>query len=324
MGDDKSFTLGSLPWSFEALEKAYFSDFQATWTAIHEHPGYNLYQAISSLRIAFRIFDQAVEDFLSAIYEFHHQAHFGDLFDRRSQGRFDDLLTKVRMSVFTASQSAMALVDHTRRLSKKIEIPGYTARVEIDFANNSNHRFIQDLRNCLTHVTLVEPHWQLTNSLERGRETHFILKPDELLQFDDWHSLAISYIRENPDGINLKDFLLAYRKKVREFHEWFSNLFYQENESSISDYLRYERHIRAISSRSHWNLILNRVVIQAGRDPYDYLLRYLTDDELKRVYTLPMRSKAQVDLIITLLDSDGACNEDLRQVVYKAFGVSDP
>ncbi len=46
---------------------------------------------------------------------------------------------------------------------------------------------------------------------------------------------------------------------------------------------------------------------------YDYLLRYLTDDELERVYSLPMRSKEQVDLIIKILDDYGACNDDLRK-----------
>ena len=229
----------------------------------------------------------------------------------------------IRKSVFTASQSAMSLVAHSRRLNKNVQINGYIARVDGEFANNSKHHFIQDLRNCLSHITMIEPHWQLSNSLERGRETQFVLKPDELLRYKNWNSLSLTYIKQNPKGIKLQDLFLEYTKKVSGFHVWFINQFYKANETDIQDYIRCERHVKAIGSRSNWNLILNQIVIQAGRDPYDYLLRYLTDDELERVYFLPMRSKAQVDLIIEIIDEYGACNEDLRKLAYKAFRVTD-
>jgi hypothetical protein len=319
-----SFTLGPLPWSLGALEKSYFQSFTATWNYIQEHPGYRLYEDVKSLRITFRIFTQSVEDFLSALYDFHHQAHFGGLFQRRNRSRFDEVILKVRKSVFTASQSAMSLVAHTRKLNKNVQINGYNVRVDSEFANNSKHHFIQDLRNCLSHITMIEPHWQLSHSMEKGRETKFVLKQDELLRNKNWNSLSLAYIKQNSKGINLKDLFLEYNKKVSGFHEWYINQFYKANETEIQDYLRCERHIKAISSKSNWNLILKQIVIDAGRDPYDYLIRYLTEDELERVYSLPMRSKAQVDLIIEIIDEYGACDADLRQLAYKAFRVTDP
>lgn len=67
--------------------------------------------------------------------------------------------------------------------------------------------------------------------------------------------------------------------------------------------------------------MLSQVVIQQKRDPYHYLNRYLTIAELEEVQQLPNKSKTQVDRIIELIDDYGACDDELRDLAYKAFGV---
>jgi hypothetical protein len=55
-------------------------------------------------------------------------------------------------------------------------------------------------------------------------------------------------------------------------------------------------------------------------DLYGHLQRYLTPEELQEINTLPHSSKEQVDRIIEMVDEYGACDNELRKLVYKAFG----
>ena len=54
----------------------------------------------------------------------------------------------------------------------------------------------------------------------------------------------------------------------------------------------------------------------------NYLDRYLTEGELAQVMALPPRSVQQVDRVIDIVDEYGACDSELRELVYRAFGVS--
>jgi hypothetical protein len=54
-------------------------------------------------------------------------------------------------------------------------------------------------------------------------------------------------------------------------------------------------------------------------NPYEYLNRYLNAEQLRAVHALPAKSKEQVDKIIEFIDTDGACDDELRQRAYELF-----
>ncbi len=62
--------------------------------------------------------------------------------------------------------------------------------------------------------------------------------------------------------------------------------------------------------------------IQWKVNPYAHLDTYLTPAEVEAALRLPMRSREQVDYIIAAADEHDACDDELRSLVYKLFGVS--
>jgi hypothetical protein len=58
-------------------------------------------------------------------------------------------------------------------------------------------------------------------------------------------------------------------------------------------------------------------------NPYEYLDRWFTKDELEMAYALADRSKDQVDYLISLRDPLGLCPEYTRSKLYKLFGVEE-
>jgi hypothetical protein len=53
-----------------------------------------------------------------------------------------------------------------------------------------------------------------------------------------------------------------------------------------------------------------------------YLDKYLSDNEIEEILSLPFRSKLQVDRIIELIDEYRCCDEELRNAAYRLFGVT--
>ena len=222
------------------------------------------------------------------------------------------------------ASSAMTLVDQSRALSGKVELPGYSDRVEAAFAANPCHRFIQELRSDLIHVTLHKPRWQITIGRDHKSTSRFMLWPDQLSRSDRYHPLARSYVRDNAKGIDLGELIKSYCVDVNGFQLWLQEALHSEAGEQIDDYRRCAKRIKAVSSRSSWHIIFKQVVLPTKRDPYQYLDWYLTADELNEVNKLPFRSKTQVDRIIALVDEYDVCDGELRLVVYEAFGVNDP
>jgi hypothetical protein len=221
--------------------------------------------------------------------------------------------------VFTAC--AMTLADQTRTLSRSLSIPGYEERKDAAFANNPLHRFIQELRVDVVHVTFHEPSQLLTAGSPEDRTTSLFLHSRQLPRAKDYNAQAKQYLAQNPQGVDLGQLVRSYSDQVNQFHVWLRAAVDAEVGALITDYDRTCRIVRAVGSRTWWRILLSQVVIAGKRDPYAYLDQYLTTEELEEIQSLPHASQQQVDRIVELVDEDGACNEELRAMVYLAFGV---
>ncbi|MDA8338825.1 MAG: hypothetical protein M0Z70_05945, partial [Nitrospiraceae bacterium] len=226
---------------------------------------------------------------------------------------------EVRKGLFASAASAMALVDNSRRVAKKIVIDCYQNKVEQMFAKDEQHIFIQNLRNFVTHRHILQPDWTVHYSVE-GRYATFRLKSDVLFRYKKWEPLAINFIEKNKEGIDIDILFSTYREKVIEFHNWFHSEIIKVSEPQLSDYRKYEKWLKQFSLRADWNLLLSEA-IKRNINPYDYLNRYFTKDELSEINSLPHRSQAQVDRMIETLDDANACNDKIRRLAYKLFGL---
>jgi hypothetical protein len=318
------YQLGPLPWSDEVLEKAHRNSFTEAFENIKAHPGYDLHERNSALKSVLRLFCRTADSFFLTLERFHAEVHERRLFDRNRRDDLRAFEEKFQEILYLFASAAMTLVDQSRAMSTKIELPGYAERVSSTFANNPRHRFIQELRNDLIHVTLHQPGWHLTTERDRTRTTKFMLYPHQLRRSDEWHQLAREYLLQHPKGVDLGTLIQEYRLEVAEFQEWLRNAVSAVAGEAIDDYLRCYRFLKAVGSRFWWRLLLSQIVIEAGRDPYRYLDRYLTQAEIDEIRDLPHKSKEQVDRIVEFVDEYGACDEELRCLVYKAFGVDTP
>jgi hypothetical protein len=318
-----NYTLGPLPWSEEALRQAYFRSFTHAQKAIQEHLGFAAHRDLHGLQLSLDIFLNSLAELFQSIDAFHMDAQSARFWTRSTQSQFKSRELAVRRGVFTVATSALALVDHSRKVRKSIAITQEEYQRQLkEIFDEHEHRFIQSLRVCVSHIRMIEADWQRIYSTS-GKQTRFLLRREVLLQWDDWDKQARIFIDRHHDGIDIEKLFNTYRARVEKFHLWFHNAIIRVSEPQLSEYREYERMLKRFGTRAWWNLLLEQVVM--GRlDPYTYLDRYLTQTELEEVLALPRQSQVQIDRIIEILDEYGACDEELRKKAYRAFGVEIP
>jgi hypothetical protein len=227
----------------------------------------------------------------------------------------------IQRGLFAATTSALSLVDHSRRIRKKVGSISeeYDERVREIFEENE-HRFIQDLRNYICHFRILKANWQRTYSVS-GRQTQFLLQQEDLLKWNEWDKQARNFIKRYPKGIDVEGLFNRYRIHILEFHKWFCSKITQVSEPYLSEYRGYEKSLKGFGAMAWWKILLMHI-INNQIDPFKRLHCYLKESELAEVLTLPMKSRAQIDRIIEILDEDKFCDDELRAMVYRAFNAT--
>lgn len=313
--------LGPPPWSDEDLERAVFINYSAVQQALQQHPARGIAERLDSLSSVLRLFNKTGEEILRQIERFHHEAHKNNLLRRNRRHDRQRLEEELQEQLYVFAACSMTLVDQARALTDKVHVPGYRERITSSFSESPRHRFVQELRVDMVHVTLHEPSWQLTSGRDEDRTTRFLIHPDQLRRADEYHAAARQFVADNPRGIDVALLVSRYSEEANALHSWLRGAVESTANDILSDLRRSRRIVGVAGSRTWWRLILSQVVIQGKLDPYAYLDQCLTPDEIQQVLSLPHRSKVQVDRIVYLVDEEGACDVELRELVYRAFGV---
>ena len=92
---------------------------------------------------------------------------------------------------------------------------------------------------------------------------------------------------------------------------------------AVVEFRRCEVAVKLHHARQSYKLLVG-LWQQAKVDPYEHLPKRLTNEQCLRALELPQRSKVQVDYIISCVDLKGICDEELRLLAYRFFGVKIP
>ena len=298
-----------------------FQDVVGTLQTIESLHGGKVFLELESLHLSLRVFLDATYDLLSSINLFKGESENPDFWNRPRRIDFERLEVRIQRGIFSATMAAMALVDHTRIFSTHFPVEHYQERVNESFAENTLHKFVQGLRNFTSHVRIAKSNWVTTWEKE-GRSVFFLFSVKDLNKWDGWDALSRTYIESNPEGINVEQLFDNYSKKVKSFHDWFRSRIWERSAEDLKEYLTRKRTYNAVNARSMWNVLLTQAFTQKKIDPYMYLDKYLSDNEIEEILSLPFRSKLQVDRIIELIDEYRCCDEELRNAAYRLFGVT--
>jgi hypothetical protein len=308
------------PWTKEQIVLSTFQDLVRTLQTIDSLPGGKIFSELEAIHLSLNVLLDATYDLLSSINLFKGESERADFWNKPRRTDLERLELRIQRGIFSATMAAMALVDHSRTFIKNYPVEHYHETIKESFSANPLHRFIQLLRNFMTHVRIAKSNWVVKWD-KQGRSVFFILTATDLDKWEGWDSPSRSYIESNPEGINIEQLFDDYSKRIKLFHDWFRCQVWEKNGEDLREYLACKRMYNAVNARSMWGLLLKQAFPQKKIDPYMYLDRYLSDNEIEEILSLPFRSKSQVDRIIELADEYGCCDEELRKAAYIFFEV---
>jgi len=285
---------------------------------LKNHPGFEAYKKSRALSAMLAVFNRAHKDLVAQLERFHEFTLTEDFGRRRGKRELQEIGEAVDKELLAFSTAAMSLVDHARGLRDLVLVTEFEERRSAIF-DVQEHRFITELRNMISHGHFPDVSWHLQYGEERI--TDFILFSSNLLDYGGIHKDAQAFIARCGEHVHVRRVTDSYAAKVRLFYDWY----YQKIESNVPealiDYRRCRRVCTVTSSRS-WHRVLVHHFIEWKVDPYQHLDKYLLPEERDVAMKIPMRSKEQVDYIISTADEHDACDDELRSMIYRLFGVT--
>ena len=195
--------------------------------------------------------------------------------------------------------------------------------IEEDTLNNHISEFIRLLRNNLLHGEVVVPQWNITYESQRqtsvGTMTY---TAKELMTIGNWNKKSEKYISSfDGEKISLSEVVRDHFGCLNQLNRKMTDLFARNITETEKDFFGIEdSHKR--ERRGQWMKILISQ-IGKGKDPYEHLHRFFDPETVREILRLPRHSREQVDFIISLKMSEIDCDDELRNLLYDKFGVTD-
>jgi hypothetical protein len=304
------------PQTLERLSHLNGNDFREV---IRAHPGYDIDRPIQSLRTMLKVFRDSYADLQADIRRFDESSRPRARRDRTRRADQGLIADSVRKNVFAVSAAAAALVAHGRRAKKLVGEEEFTVECARAF-DQAQHKFITELRNELSHVFFHEVGWKVTYSAGLSDST-FEFSTGQLLREGKFTATARSYIQRSGEKIRIPELFADYAARVEAFYDWLNRRIEAQLPPELADYRRCARAQKVWSGRVWYRVWLDNLV-RRGADPYEHLGNYIGLERLEEINRLPKRSAEQVNRIIEMVDRDGICDAELRELVFKLFGVS--
>jgi hypothetical protein len=253
---------------------------------------------------------------LAAFDEFSRRPEFSYRSHRAEHNRIE---RRIQKEIFAFSELAHSLQDHCRLVRSRWDTPLIASRIPVCFGEDGLHDFVLGLRRALHHLSMVDANWEIRGS-GRGATSHYHFNNSELREANpDWNINAQRYLANADERMDISEFASNYHRRVHNFYDPLLDEGEKNPPEAVADYRRCWNAHRQRSTRTTWNFVLSHY--RGGTDPYRYLDRFLTPEQLEAAQRFPHRSPAQVDFIILAVDEFSACDEALRQKIYQIFGV---
>lgn len=297
------------------------------------HPGFALAERRSSYLTSLSIMELSLVDLLNAIDNFEQEAlaEGSTLFNRIGGAALESTERRIQKELFATANAAASLVDHSRRLQKRINFHGYNDQRRVCFGVDGLHELVIGLRVILHHLHVVPAGWNMQSSFSEGtRSATFKINKETLLhvveQYPDKfgaenRDALLVYLQAAPSSIDLKAMFEDYRGRAAQFHMWLREQLASNSLLALRDYDRCIQEKKNLGARTWWNMLLGNWLRnwKVPPNPHDHLNKYLTPEQIVEIYKLPRNSRAQVDLVINYVDTDQAIDDELRKLAYELF-----
>jgi hypothetical protein len=186
---------------------------------------------------------------------------------------------------------------------------------------SAEFRLILDLRTNLSHGSVIVPGWSVSSDLVSASGT-MKFSAAELIAFGKWSAESRAFLTGAPGGyIVISAVTNVCVQGLARLRRDLAALFFRNRSKAETDYFDIEDLKRRLSSRQFLKILLQGRVAK-GTDPYPHLHQFFPANVVREILRRPPHSAEQVDFIIALRAAETDCDDELRSLLYKLFGVA--
>jgi hypothetical protein len=208
---------------------------------IKSHRGTQILDALNVYGISARILFGNARQFRHLINVLEDPADPIKVRDYEQRPRLQDLFDEVIRHFHNYLTAITTVVDHTRNLMKegfvsKEHRQEYQSKVSTLFANDPFTKFMQDLRNYMTHYTIPGIGLSETVGLQ-PKPPEMNIDLNHLAKWDGWTAPSRRFIEANKPKIRILKLVDDYEQKFIAFHQDFGQSFQRYYEQQINESL---------------------------------------------------------------------------------------
>jgi hypothetical protein len=215
--------------------------------AIPRLPGAAVHNELEALHRMALVFRGNAGELVRFLAEVQKEENLGRLYSLENRAGFDRFLLEVDRLLHNFVSSATSLVDHARRVQRKLlpEDPAddlaaeYLRRIEHEFKDAPRIQFVQDLRVLSVHRQLPVVRGGLSWSLEEPLQSRVLLPCADLLEWEKWSAPAREFIDAAGENIAIAEVVEEYAKQALSLHAWFLDALRARHQSEL-EHLRSE------------------------------------------------------------------------------------
>jgi len=187
--------------------------------------GFKALNEIKRLKDSVYIYRENFKELENILTQYKDVDFADDLVSERYSEKREEKTREFLRAFHNFILSVKSLVAHSRNFMKSYSetLLGrkYSIKIESEFKENEEVKFLEKLRNYFCHYRLPEFNTRITISFDPKSESSniYLLKKD-LLKNDSWGSLANKFIDKCPDEINIGNIIYRYKESTDELYNW--------------------------------------------------------------------------------------------------------
>lgn len=286
---------------------------------LRKHPFTSISDAMAQIEAAFGILKNARDQIVDEYGVYHADMAYNHF------RRFDSFSVKLTQLVFQFVFASDALVQSYRRLlsvAPQYE-KNFQAARNVVFVDDGLSDFVKKLRNCYGHqkIIIVIPGGSVRYSETKEVSSSIIFNKKELLSMPEVWNQAASVFMERNDVLNVVDILDEYFQRAESLFRSYAARVGIYSDPNFQELSRCREAIKFFSMKISLDILTNGTK-SSGINPYAYLSKYFTEDEVRRIHCLPAHSREQLNYMISLRDVLGLMDSETRERLEDLFSAS--
>ena len=288
-------------------------------------PEYELIASLRGFNISIYTFDKNYSALRKLIEFLANDPKAEPLFWVRNRDKLQNVMREIIRLLHNHVASALSLLDHTRRLHRKLYSEGekfndYQVRIDKEFARDPLAQFVKGLRKYCQHYK--SPDLAITTSWQKGDEsaTRTVgLFKEDLLTFDGWSAAAKKYLEAVEEKVDVLEVATAYRDKLLGFYEWFRSRQLDIHSEELKAFRDKETELLILTLEDRLESAFRHRNHEIPHERDEIFLSIFSSSEFAELEKIPIESIERPRRAIQLLEQGFPVPDHVKQQIYRWY-----